>query len=109
MCVCGADSNADVRNRQKFDLLIFAIRKLYALVQGEIKPDNPDALSSHELLLPGHIYNVYLKEKLQDWVDGIKEVIVRDIRLKPQNVNVSVVLALHRVVFCALCFLLFCC
>ena len=100
------------------------LRKLYALVAGTIRPDNADALTSQEILLPGktrlgvlpgmlcphlsrhspgHLYCMFLKEKLQDWltgashclcvdgsclhtpvfVAGIKLTIEKDIRLKP--------------------------
>ena len=37
------------------------IDKLYALVAGEIMPENLDSLASHEILLPGHIYLMILR------------------------------------------------
>lgn len=42
------------------------IEKLYALVSGEILPDNLDSLQNHEVLLPGHLYLMFLKEKLEE-------------------------------------------
>ena len=41
-CVGGSE---ETNNRQKFDILVHMMQKLYALVQGEIKADNPDALN----------------------------------------------------------------
>jgi DNA-directed RNA polymerase I subunit RPA2 len=78
------------------------IQKVYALAQGKIRPDNADALSTQEVdsrspsllmdcndacmcllkvLLPGHLYGSILKEKLIDWIAGIKGYIKKDIRL----------------------------
>mmetsp|Transcript_829 Transcript_829/g.1612 ORF Transcript_829/g.1612 Transcript_829/m.1612 type:complete len:1156 (-) Transcript_829:50-3517(-) len=72
--------------QEKFDLLIQMIRKLYALVQGTIKPENPDALNNHEILLPGHIYLMLLKEKMNDMLAGIKSTVLREIRIDSANV-----------------------
>lgn len=40
----------------KFECLLHMCRKLYSFVQGRCVADNADALSSHELLLPGHLF-----------------------------------------------------
>ncbi|KAL1817703.1 hypothetical protein ACET3Z_020277 [Daucus carota] len=55
-------------NRDKFNLLIFMLQKLFSLVDQTSVPDNPDALQTQEVLLPGHLITVYLKEKLQEWL-----------------------------------------
>lgn len=67
--------NVDVtasQDRDKFKMLIFMIRKLYALVAGDCSADNPDAVSSQEVLLPGFLYAMILKEKLDDWLRSIQ-------------------------------------
>ena len=67
--------NVDVTESQdydKFRLLLFMIRKLYSLVNGECIVDNPDAVSSQEILLPGFLYGMILKEKLDDWLRSIQ-------------------------------------
>jgi len=86
---CGDSSSEAVNNRNKFNVLIFMIQKLYALAQGTIKPDNADALSSHEILLPGHLYLMILKEKLQDWLQGIKATVMRDVRVDVGKVKLD--------------------
>ena len=66
--------NVDVtesQNSDKFRLLIFMIRKLYSLVAGDCTADNPDAISSQEILLPGFLYGMIIKEKLDDWLRSI--------------------------------------
>jgi len=73
--------------QEKFDVLILMIQKLYALVEGTIKPDNADALNNHEILLPGHIYLMLLQEKMSDWLIGIKGTILREIRMDSANVQ----------------------
>ncbi|MCJ1457860.1 DNA-directed RNA polymerase I subunit RPA2 [Mycoblastus sanguinarius] len=67
--------NVDVTDRQcmdKFRMLLFMIRKLYTLVAGECAVDNPDAVSSQEILLPGFLYGMIIKEKLDDWLRSIQ-------------------------------------
>ena len=63
--------NQDVTESQdydKFKMLMFMIRKLYALVAGDCAPDNPDAVSNQEILLGGFLYGMILKERLEEWM-----------------------------------------
>ena len=62
----------DSQNNDKFTMLLFMIRKLYCLVNGECAVDNPDAVSSQEILLPGSLYGMVIKEKLDDWLSSIR-------------------------------------
>lgn len=67
--------NVDVtesQNYDKFKMLLFMIRKLYSLVAGECAVDNPDAVSSQEILLPGFLYGMIIKEKLDDWLRSVQ-------------------------------------
>lgn len=41
------------QDNDKFKMLLFMTRKLYALVAGDSAPDNPDAVSNQEILLGG--------------------------------------------------------
>lgn len=74
---------------QKYHCLILMIQKLYALVEGKIKPDNPDANSSHEVLLPGHLMYMIVKEQLSDYLEGVKAIIEKDLRTDPGKVKVN--------------------
>jgi DNA-directed RNA polymerase I subunit RPA2 len=74
-------------DRDKFNLLVFMIRKLYSLVSGECCADNPDAPQHQEVLLGGHLYNMIIKEKLYDWLVSIKQQVRNDIRLSPAKVD----------------------
>eukprot|EP00742_Colponemidia_sp_Colp-10_P010597 GILJ01011653.1.p1 GENE.GILJ01011653.1~~GILJ01011653.1.p1 ORF type:complete len:1142 (+),score=150.84 GILJ01011653.1:411-3428(+) len=76
-----------LENDDKYELLIFMIQKLYALVAGQIVEDNSDSLMNQELLVPGHLYLMYLKEKLSDFLNGIKQSILKDIRTDRAKVN----------------------
>lgn len=67
--------NVDVTESQdqdKFKMLLFMIRKLYSLVAGECAVDNPDAVSSQEILLPGFLYGMIIKEKIDDWLRSVQ-------------------------------------
>ncbi|OAY72747.1 DNA-directed RNA polymerase I subunit 2 [Ananas comosus] len=78
-------------NHDKFNLLIFILQKLYALVDQTAAPDNPDALQNQEVLLPGHLVTIYVKEKLQDWLSKsrrlIQEEITKDKSFELKNLN----------------------
>eukprot|EP00953_Heterococcus_sp_UTEX-ZZ885_P021723 12104-Heterococcus_DN1.PRE.9 len=54
---------------------------LYTFAQGGCREDNADALSSHELLLPGHLFCMYLKEKLDETLQKVKDHFKKDARL----------------------------
>ncbi|KAJ3330285.1 hypothetical protein HDU76_006036 [Blyttiomyces sp. JEL0837] len=75
------------KDEDKFDLLIFMMQKLYALVAGECAVDNPDSPQHQEVLLPGHLYTSYMKEKLVDWVTGITTQMKIDLRRSPSSVD----------------------
>jgi DNA-directed RNA polymerase I subunit RPA2 len=62
----------------KFELLLMMLRKLYSFVKGEILEDNPDSLANQEILLPGHLMQMYLKEKLDDFLSGIRRFIQKE-------------------------------
>ncbi|KAL8756118.1 MAG: hypothetical protein Q9184_004598 [Pyrenodesmia sp. 2 TL-2023] len=69
--------NVDVTESQdldKFKLLLFMSRKLYSLAAGDCAADNPDAVSSQEILLPGFLYAMLIKEKFEDWLRSIQGV-----------------------------------
>ena len=65
-------------NVDKYEYLMVMIKKLYALAEGEIQPDNSDVLSNHELLLPGQLYLNLLREKLEDFLDSLRARILKD-------------------------------
>ncbi|EXJ89225.1 DNA-directed RNA polymerase I subunit RPA2 [Capronia epimyces CBS 606.96] len=66
--------NVDVtpaQNNDKFQLILFMIRKLYALAAGDCALDNPDAVSNQEILLGGFLYGMILKESIHDWLMAV--------------------------------------
>ncbi|MCJ1338673.1 DNA-directed RNA polymerase I subunit RPA2 [Bachmanniomyces sp. S44760] len=68
----GCSNVTESQNNDKFRMLLFMIRKLYALVAGDCAVDNPDAVSNQEILLGGFLYAMIIKEKLDDWLRSIK-------------------------------------
>ncbi|GAA5861442.1 hypothetical protein JCM1840_005372 [Sporobolomyces johnsonii] len=66
--------------RDKLRMLFFMIRKLYALVGGECCADNPDSPQHQEILMPGFLYGIIIKEKLDELLNGIRMQMVTDIR-----------------------------
>ena len=73
--------NVDVTESQdldKFRMLLFMIRKLYALAAKECAVDNPDAIQNQEILLGGFLYAQILKEKLDDYLNVSLRASLRD-------------------------------
>lgn len=56
------------------------IRKLYALVAGDCAADNPDSTQHHEILLGGFLYLQILKERIDDYLSGVRQLINSDLR-----------------------------
>lgn len=73
--------------RDKYRLLIFMIRKLYALVSGECSTDNPDSPQHQEVLLPGFLYGMQIKERLDEYIFNLKVQIQRDVRLQTKGMD----------------------
>ncbi len=56
------------------------LRKLYSLVSGTTCADNPDSPQHHEVLLPGFLYGMIIKERFDDCLAAVKLQIQQDIR-----------------------------
>ncbi|OJJ45405.1 hypothetical protein ASPZODRAFT_70020 [Penicilliopsis zonata CBS 506.65] len=67
----GNQNVTESQDYDKFKMLMFMIRKLYALVAGDCAPDNPDAVSNQEVLLGGFLYGMLLKERLEEWLRSL--------------------------------------
>ncbi|KAL2158077.1 hypothetical protein VTH06DRAFT_4887 [Thermothelomyces fergusii] len=62
----------------KFKMLLFMCRKLYALVAGDCAVDNPDAVQNQEILLGGFLYGMILKERLEELLSVSLRAALRD-------------------------------
>ncbi len=56
------------------------LRKLYALVSKSCSVDNPDSPQHQEVLLPGTLYGMIIKERLEEALNGFREGIALDVR-----------------------------
>ena len=72
MCVHLSD------NMDTFNYLLIMTEKLYALINNEIQPDNLDSLMNQEVLLPGHLYMMMLREKLEEILITIRFRVLKD-------------------------------
>lgn len=66
----GMHDNEDT-SPEKSAMLLFMIRKLYALVEGECAADSPDSVQCQEVLLPGALYGMIIKERMEEWLLSI--------------------------------------
>lgn len=73
--------------RAKFRLLLFMVRKLYALVAGECCPDNPDSAQHQEILLGGFLYGMIIKEKIEEYLNNFRQQIMSDVNRGSAAVN----------------------
>jgi DNA-directed RNA polymerase I subunit RPA2 len=65
----------------KLECLLHMTRKLFSFAEGKCSADNADALMNHEILLPGHLITMYVKEKMEEVLTNVKQGIIRDYRL----------------------------
>ncbi|TVY52820.1 DNA-directed RNA polymerase I subunit RPA2 [Lachnellula cervina] len=80
----------EAQDMDKFKMMLFMTRKLYALVAGDCAVDNPDAVQNQEILLGGFLYGMIIKERLDDWLTTQLRMSIRDwTRKKPENTFVS--------------------
>ena len=56
------------------------LRKLYALVSGSCSADNPDSPQHQEALLPGYLYGMIIKERLEEVLNQVRNQIATDVR-----------------------------
>ncbi|KAF2687825.1 beta and beta-prime subunits of DNA dependent RNA-polymerase [Lentithecium fluviatile CBS 122367] len=68
----GAYKVTEEQDSDKFRMLLFMIRKLYCLVEGDCAVDNPDAVQNLDVLLGGQLYGMIIKEKLDEWLNSIR-------------------------------------
>ncbi|KAL9940259.1 hypothetical protein V8E36_000964 [Tilletia maclaganii] len=73
--------------RDKFNLLIFMMRKLYSLVAGECCVDNPDSPQHQEILMPGFLYGSIITERVDDYLAAVRALIARDVRTGAKGVD----------------------
>ncbi|KAF4575277.1 hypothetical protein EYR40_004988 [Pleurotus pulmonarius] len=66
--------------RDKFRMLLFSLRKLYALVSGSCSADNPDSPQHQEVLLPGTLYGMIIKERIEEILNNVRTNIITDVR-----------------------------
>ncbi|KAJ2900304.1 hypothetical protein IWW38_000563 [Coemansia aciculifera] len=67
-------------DRDKFNMMAHMVRKLYAVVSGECQEDNPDTQQLQEVYMPGHLYLSIIKEKIEDFLYGIRMEISKNAR-----------------------------
>ncbi|KAG7020194.1 DNA-directed RNA polymerase I subunit 2 [Cucurbita argyrosperma subsp. argyrosperma] len=72
-------------NYDKFNLLIFMAQKLFSLIDQTSVPDNPDSLQNQDVLLPGQLITIYMKEKLEDWLQKVKKLLQDELSDSSKN------------------------
>lgn len=65
----------------------FMLRKLYTVVSGACCADNPDSVQHQEVLLPGSLYGMIIKERLEEALMGVRNQIGLDVRREDPAVN----------------------
>ncbi|KAL7877999.1 hypothetical protein SRHO_G00046420 [Serrasalmus rhombeus] len=57
---------------EKFYMLCLMTRKLFAFAKEECQEENADSLMCQEVLTPGQLYLMFLKEKMTGWLVSVK-------------------------------------
>src|SRR5436190_2186245 len=71
------------------------IRKLYALVAGDCISDNPDSSQHQEILVGGFLYLQILKERIDDYLSAIRQLIQSDLRAEANKTRNAKVVNFH--------------
>lgn len=66
------------RPADKLNLLLAMLQKLYALVAGQCGEDNPDALTHHEIMLPGQLLAKFLQDRLEECLTNFSKEVGAD-------------------------------
>lgn len=74
----------------KLECMLHMLRKLFAFAQGKCVADNPDALINHDILMPGHLFTMIVKEKMDEVLFGVRQVLKRDYKLNPVKCEATV-------------------
>jgi DNA-directed RNA polymerase I subunit RPA2 len=77
----------EAQDNDKFKMLLFMTRKLYALVAGDCAVDNPDAVQNQEILLGGFLFGMIIKERLDDYLSTALRSSIRDYLRKSPDHN----------------------
>eukprot|EP00897_Mesotaenium_endlicherianum_P006739 jgi/Mesen1/6093/ME000031S05363 len=84
------------RPHDKCNLLIYMLQKLYAVVDGTAQEDNVDTLQHHDLLLPGHLLTMFVKERFQEFLGKVKVQAEKELKEKAAKTDVRDVGVLKR-------------
>lgn len=63
------------------------LRKLYASVSASCCGDNPDSPQHQEVLLPGSLYGMIIKERMEEVLFNIRNQIAQDVRRGDSHVD----------------------
>lgn len=85
------------KNVDKFNLLIFMARKLYAFASGECRAESSDSPMNQEILLGGHFYLMVLKEKMLELLRSIKQELERLVKQSPDIFDTTLATVMSRV------------
>lgn len=64
-------------HREKFNMLVFMVQKLFQCAQGNYKIENVDSVMMQEVLLSGHLYQKFLADRIELWLQYVKKYLLR--------------------------------
>jgi len=76
------------------------VKKLWALVQDELEPDNLDSLTTQELLTAGQLYGMFLREKLDEMIYFARALFSKEVKKRldsPHHEEINIVDILEKV------------
>lgn len=73
----------------KFNLLCFMTKKLFALADNKCALEGADAVMMQECLLGGHLYLQVIKEKLYNWLLSLRTSIAKRAKSVGNNFSLN--------------------
>ncbi|CAL1530216.1 unnamed protein product [Lymnaea stagnalis] len=77
------------KDADKFNFLVYMTQKLFAFVNGDCAAESSDNPMFQEVLVPGHLIQMVLAEKLESYLIGMKTNILKVVRRRGQAFQIN--------------------
>jgi len=83
------NANGKQANEDKFQLIVYMVKKLFCLVQEKCAVEGVDSVMMQEIVLGGHLFLQLLKEKLDTWLLTMRMTILRRSKMPNFELNTT--------------------
>lgn len=74
----------------KFQTVVFMVKKLFALAQDKCVVEGVDSIMMHEIILGGHLYLQLIKDRLAGWLGSLKFAILQKAKMAKSGAELKI-------------------